>query len=106
MNNNDKISDDEVSVSCSTKGKWDLLVDAGCGSGQSTHLFFPYFRRIVGVDPSANQIAQAKDKHGADANNNVTFSVGVAEKLGSVKDGSANMVIAGQVGPPNPVWLP
>ena len=72
-------------------------MDAGCGSGQSTHLFFPHFRRILGIDPSENQIAQAKEKYGAETGE-VTFSVGVAEEMDSVPDKNADMVIAGQVG--------
>lgn len=36
-----------------------LAVDVGCGNGQVTHLFSPYFHRIHGYDVSENQIKEA-----------------------------------------------
>ena len=72
-------------------------MDLGCGSGQSTQLFFPHFQRILAIDPSANQIAEAKSKYDSEANKHVSFSVDKAEDLEAVKDDSADMIIAGQV---------
>ena len=80
-----------------TKDKWNVLVDVGCGSGQSTHLFFPYFRRIFALDPSVNQIAEAEKKYASDATNHVTFSVGVAENLEGIETESVDLIVAGQV---------
>lgn len=37
----------------------DLAWDAGCGSGQASVALAAHFRRVVGTDPSATQIAQA-----------------------------------------------
>src|SRR3546814_18975787 len=34
-----------------------LAVDVGCGNGQLTQLFAPYFSAVVGLDPSTDQIA-------------------------------------------------
>jgi len=36
-----------------------LAVDAGCGNGQLTRLLAPCFELVVGIDPSADQIANA-----------------------------------------------
>jgi SAM-dependent methyltransferase len=36
-----------------------LAVDVGCGNGQLTQLLAPCFERVVGIDPSADQIANA-----------------------------------------------
>ena len=91
-------------------------MDVGCGGGQSTHLFFPYFHRVLGIDPSANQVAQARKKYARavgvsstteaddvsktnDAACNVEFEVGVAEKLDGVESSSVDMIVAGQVRP-------
>lgn len=37
-----------------------LAVDVGCGTGQLTRQLAPYFNRVVGVDSSQDQIAQAE----------------------------------------------
>jgi len=34
-----------------------LAVDVGCGNGQLTRLLAPYFDQVVGLDPSADQVA-------------------------------------------------
>lgn len=38
-----------------------LAVDVGCGNGQLTRLLAPCFDQVVGIDPSADQIANAFD---------------------------------------------
>ena len=73
-------------------GKFGRLVDVGCGSGQSTAIFAPYFRQITGVDPSENQIERAK------ADNKIAhieYKVGSGERL-PLEDGSVDMVLVGQ----------
>jgi ubiquinone/menaquinone biosynthesis C-methylase UbiE len=32
----------------------------GCGSGQSTRLISPYFKRVIGTDVSESQVEEAK----------------------------------------------
>ncbi|KAL3234713.1 hypothetical protein MRX96_003361 [Rhipicephalus microplus] len=58
--------------------KRDLCVDVGCGPGQSTELFCPFFKNVVGADISHSQIeeADATRKHG-----NVTYMEASAENL-------------------------
>ena len=66
-----------------------LAVDVGCGNGQLTQLLAPYFSRVVGLDPSANQIANAVP------NNSISYQCAPAEKLPLV-DKSASLITAAQ----------
>nr|XP_039263331.1 putative methyltransferase DDB_G0268948 [Styela clava] len=68
-----------------------VMVDIGCGTGQSTKLFQPYVSKIIGIDPSENQIEQAKICNSAA---NVTYLVGKAESI-PVDDESVDLVCAG-----------
>ncbi|XP_065310828.1 putative methyltransferase DDB_G0268948 isoform X1 [Dermacentor albipictus] len=61
-------------VSC----KEGVCVDVGCGPGQSTELFCPHFRKVVGTDISETQIGIAR---AACTAKNVSFEVAKAESL-------------------------
>lgn len=50
-------------------------VDVGCGNGQLTLQLASYFSSVIGIDPSADQIANAKPA------NNIKYLVSPAEKL-------------------------
>ena len=69
----------------------DLLIDVGCGSGQACTLFQPYFKKILAIDVSEEQIKQAikHNKH-----ENISYQIGSAEKI-PADDESVDMVIAG-----------
>ncbi|GFR93658.1 methyltransferase domain containing protein [Elysia marginata] len=68
-----------------------LCVDVGCGSGQSTLGFAKHFKKVIGVDISASQIACApKD------NPNVQFKVSSAEKLPFVESESVDLWCSGE----------
>jgi len=56
----------------------DLLLDVACGSGQATRQFAPYFKRLLGVDVSSNQIRLAKHHNTHD---NIFYEEGCAESL-------------------------
>ena len=71
--------------------KLDLMVDVGCGSGQSTNIFQPYFKKILGFDVSAEQIKQAKLQNKFD---NIDYMEGSAENI-AVKDKLVDLVVAG-----------
>ncbi|XP_039263166.2 putative methyltransferase DDB_G0268948 [Styela clava] len=43
--------------------KYDLMLDAGCGSGRSTTMFSKDFKKIIGFDISSEQIRIAKAKN-------------------------------------------
>ncbi len=40
----------------------ELAWDAGCGNGQATAALAQRFARVIGTDPSANQIAEAEPR--------------------------------------------
>ena len=72
-------------------GIYNYMIDVGCGSGQSTAVFAPYFKRIVGIDVSEKQIKEANkvNKH-----TNVTYKVGQAEDLGDEQN--VDLITSGQ----------
>ncbi|CAG5124463.1 unnamed protein product [Candidula unifasciata] len=70
---------------------FDLAVDVGCGSGQSTVPLARYFRKVIGVDVSEQQILNAPTNIP-----NVTFKVSSAEDLGFVKAASTDLVTIAQ----------
>jgi len=42
------------------QGPLDLCLDVGCGNGQSSDIFAPHFRRVLGTDVSSAQIQEAR----------------------------------------------
>ncbi|MTW09868.1 methyltransferase domain-containing protein [Pseudoduganella eburnea] len=66
-----------------------VAVDVGCGNGQLTQLLVPYFERVVGLDPSEDQIANAAP------GSRIEFQCAAAEEL-PLADGSANLITAAQ----------
>ena len=72
-------------------GKLDLMVDVGCGSGQSSNIFQPYFKTIIGIDTSQEQLKHAFLQNRFD---NIRFVQGNAENL-PVDDGSVDLLASG-----------
>jgi SAM-dependent methyltransferase len=66
-----------------------LAADVGCGNGQLTRLLANHFSAVVGIDPSADQIANAV------AHERVTYQCAPAEHL-PLADGSSSMITAAQ----------
>jgi SAM-dependent methyltransferase len=66
-----------------------LAVDVGCGNGQLTQLLAPYFNRVVGLDPSADQIANTIP------NERIEYRCAPAEHL-PLPDFSASLITAAQ----------
>ncbi len=66
-----------------------LALDVGCGSGQLTRLLAAKFDNVIGVDPSADQIAHAVQCA------NVSYQCSPAEKL-ELSDESADLITAAQ----------
>lgn len=64
-------------------------VDVGCGSGQLSALLADHFTRVVALDPSAEQIANAQPHPTVD------YSVASAEQTG-LTAGSADLLTAAQ----------
>jgi SAM-dependent methyltransferase len=66
-----------------------LAVDVGCGNGQLTQLLAPYFDKVVGLDPSADQIANTIP------NERIDYRCAPAEHL-PLADASASLITAAQ----------
>jgi SAM-dependent methyltransferase len=66
-----------------------LAWDAGCGNGQATTALADRFARVVGTDPSANQVAEAEQRP------NIDYRVEPAERS-SLADASASLVTVAQ----------
>ncbi|KAH9896778.1 S-adenosyl-L-methionine-dependent methyltransferase [Cubamyces lactineus] len=85
----------------SAKGaRWDTAVDLGCGTGQATVELTP-FQRIIGADPSARMVEQARESvktrlAGMDLSSRIEFVQSFAEDLSCLKDGSVDLLIAAQ----------
>ncbi|PKS07373.1 hypothetical protein jhhlp_005975 [Lomentospora prolificans] len=71
------------------------LLDLGCGHGLISRALGPHFRRVIGVDPSAGMVEQARSMTAGKANN-IEFRQGRAEELPFLGDGEVDMVVVGQ----------
>ncbi|WP_322404161.1 class I SAM-dependent methyltransferase [Massilia luteola] len=66
-----------------------LAVDVGCGNGQLTRLLAAHFDKVVGLDPSADQIANATP------GDRIEYRCAPAERL-PLPDASASLITAAQ----------
>jgi SAM-dependent methyltransferase len=64
-------------------------VDVGCGSGQAAVALAPHFEEVIGLDPSAAQVARAEPHP------RVSYRVAPAEATG-LPDACADLVVAAQ----------
>ncbi|TVY54072.1 Trans-aconitate 3-methyltransferase [Lachnellula suecica] len=78
------------------RGPSNLLLDLGCGHGLISRELSPSFKAVLGTDPSASMIKQAKASSTSEAYKNVEFREASAEDLSFVGDGELDMVVAGQ----------
>jgi len=69
-----------------------VAVDVGCGSGQNTLCFAPYFEKIYGYDVSPSQVEEARKT--ANLSGNVEFAVSPAESI-PLEDDSVEFVTGG-----------
>src|SRR6516164_1379820 len=67
----------------------DLVWDVGCGNGQASVALAEHFARVIGTDPSANQIASAERRA------NIDYRVEPAEHS-SLAAASASLVTVAQ----------
>ena len=66
-----------------------LAVDVGCGTGQLIKLLAPHFTQVIGIDPSADQMANAVQAE------NIRYQCSSAEHL-RLSEGSVNLITAAQ----------
>jgi ubiquinone/menaquinone biosynthesis C-methylase UbiE len=57
------------------------VLDLGCGSGELTLKFSPFFKEIIGIDPFINYIETAQKQKDKTKIKNVTFKVANGKKL-------------------------
>ena len=67
-----------------------LAVDVACGSGQLTTQIAEHFERVVGFDPSEEQLANAAEDF------KIEYRAGQAEALEGLEDSCADLVSVGQ----------
>ncbi|XP_078507141.1 putative methyltransferase DDB_G0268948 [Lissotriton helveticus] len=70
------------------KNHYELAVDIGCGTGESTRFLAAHFQKVVGIDISKAQIEEAKS---VGAPSNVSYLVGSAENL-PLEDSSVDLI--------------
>jgi len=77
---------------------YETLVDLGCGSGQNTISFAPYFNRVIGLDTSKNQVKLARQnkESAAETLTNVEYYTGFAEDLSRFAKASVDMITCAQ----------
>lgn len=68
----------------------DFLVDVGCGSGGSTRIFAPYFKSILGVDPSEEQVVSARKVTKA---GHIKYGIGSGESI-PVEPGTVDVMVS------------
>lgn len=84
----------------STGGKFETLVDVGCGPGIATRGLAPYFTRAIGLDPSEGMVATARTLDGVSSSSlPIQFEISTAENLGSnlvppIADSSVDLITA------------
>ena len=79
------------------RGPKRVCLDLGCGTGIVTREMSKHFDRVVGTDPSAGMIKQARASiEGRKQYANAEFREGGAESTPSVGNGEVDMVVAGQ----------
>jgi len=76
------------------RGPKNLALDLGCGHGLISRELSSSFTHVLGTDPSPVMVTQAQSS--STKYTNVEFKQGTAEDLSEIKDGSLDMVVAGQ----------
>ncbi|KAF7451226.1 hypothetical protein A1F99_030030 [Pyrenophora tritici-repentis] len=76
------------------KGQQRLCVDLGTGHGLIPRYLASSFDHVVGLDPSAGMVAEAKER--SKSFTNLKFMQSSAEKMPMIADDSVDLVTAGQ----------
>ncbi|EWG53550.1 hypothetical protein FVEG_11957 [Fusarium verticillioides 7600] len=79
-NYNPKLYDAIIDFHKEGSGRFDTLIDVGCGPGTATRSLAPHFKTAYGLDPSEGMISTARSITTLE---NVKFEVSSAESLGS-----------------------
>ena len=96
--NRQKLYDVIIQHHASTSGTFEVLLDIGCGPGNSTFPMAKHFKMAYGSDPSEEMIQTAEhdrvdiDRADTLASHKIDFSVGKAEDLVPLVGGAENKV--------------
>ncbi|XP_077861677.1 putative methyltransferase DDB_G0268948 [Saccoglossus kowalevskii] len=71
-----------------SSGPYNLAVDVGCGSGQSTRLLCDHFEKVIGYDVSESQVQYAVESNHS---TNIEYKLGSAENI-PVADSTVDLV--------------
>lgn len=72
-------------------GDVDLIVDIGCGTGNSTEVCTNYAKKVIGIEPSKDMLNKAKEKE----NEKLSFQTGLGNNTG-LDNNIADIVICSQ----------
>lgn len=80
-------------------GKFDTVIDVGCGPGKATFKLAETFATVIGLDPSESMISTARsllDTKPDEIKSKVRFEVSTAEDIDQalVPDGSVDVITA------------
>ena len=73
------------------KNDIDLIVDIGCGTGNSTEICTQFAKNVIGIEPSEDMLNKAKTKE----NDKLSFKKGFGDNTG-LESNSADIVICSQ----------
>jgi SAM-dependent methyltransferase len=77
-------------------GQFKLALDLGTGHGEVARNLKPHFDRVVGTDPSAGMIEQAKASSSETFGLDLQFRRAFAEKCDFIDSGESDLITAGQ----------
>nr|CAB3262782.1 uncharacterized protein LOC100183251 [Phallusia mammillata] len=72
--------------------KLERMLEVGCGSGQATNLFAPYFKEVIATDVSPNMIKRANQQNEF---SHVRYAEGCAESI-DAENGSVDMILSAE----------
>ncbi|KAL9603457.1 MAG: hypothetical protein Q9219_001144 [cf. Caloplaca sp. 3 TL-2023] len=78
-------------------GRWLQCIDLGTGHGLVARTFMPYFDEVMGIDPSAGMLEQARSLTPKERLfSNLSYREASAESLPFLQESSVDMVVAAQ----------
>lgn len=86
----------EIAVAVAVTARQRVL-DVGSGTGILSHLFADWGCSVVGIDPSAEMVAQAQSKQVSTVANSITYLVGDTHKAEIFDEATFDLVVSRQV---------
>ncbi|MBP3802265.1 MAG: class I SAM-dependent methyltransferase [Clostridia bacterium] len=86
-----KLPEKAIEILKNYKNDIKLIVDIGCGTGNSTQVCINYANRVIGIEPSEDRLFKAREKE----NDKLSFKKGLGDNTG-LDDNIADIVICSQ----------